>query len=79
MDIQDAGLSYARASNERAPRRRTTDHIVSIPSGLALELLGTAIDLSTLAVHIEPMYPAAARTLRAHSATLRGIAEAANT
>jgi hypothetical protein len=60
------------------PTRRVTDHAISIPSGLALDLLGTAIDLSTLAVHIREMYPAAARTLESHSAKLRAFAEAAN-
>ena len=58
--------------------RRTTDHEVSIPSGLVLELLQIAQELRERAAYIRPTYDSHANAIGQISVRVQAIAERAN-
>ena len=83
MDINETGLSTVRknewATRAQSERRaRTTDHEVSIPSGLVLELLAIAQELRERAAYISNYSDAHAAALRSCSVRVQAIAERAN-
>lgn len=69
--------------DQRQARRRATDHAISIPTGIVLELAQAAEDLRRIAVSIStPGYDPAgtrAEALRRIAVTLQTVSEQANT